>query len=59
MRNTKHPGRVEDYTDAFLGTVAVILFMGFWIIAATFGFIWVIITTAIIDLGIKRITGQR
>ena len=28
---------VEDYTDAFLGTLWVFLFMGFWVIAAAFG----------------------
>ena len=35
---------VEDYTDAFLGTLWVILFMGFWVIAAAFGYLWVAVT---------------
>jgi len=35
---------VEDYTDAFLTTLWVLLFMGFWVIAAAFGYLWVAIT---------------
>lgn len=35
---------VEDYTDAFLGTLWVFLFMGFWVIAAAFGYLWVVVT---------------
>lgn len=35
---------VEDYTDAFLGTLFVFLFMGFWVIAAAVGYIWVAVT---------------
>lgn len=35
---------VEDYTDAFLGTLWVFLFMGFWVIAAAFGYLWVVAT---------------
>lgn len=35
---------VEDYTDAFLGTLFVFLFMGFWVIAAAVGYLWVAAT---------------
>ncbi|MEO1639312.1 MAG: hypothetical protein AAFU41_08715 [Pseudomonadota bacterium] len=35
---------VEDYTDAFLATLWVIFFMGFWVIAALFGYLWVAVT---------------
>ncbi|KQI71518.1 hypothetical protein AN191_12990 [Loktanella sp. 5RATIMAR09] len=35
---------VEDYTDAFLGTLWVFLFMGFWVIAAAVGYLWVAAT---------------
>ena len=35
---------VEDYTNAFLGTLWVVLFMGFWVIAAAFGYVWVFVT---------------
>ncbi|WP_108816386.1 hypothetical protein [Loktanella sp. Alg231-35] len=33
--------RVEDYSDAFLASLWVLLFMGFWVIAAAFGYLWV------------------
>lgn len=35
---------VEDYTDAFLTSLGVLLFMSFWVIAAIFGYLWVAIT---------------
>ncbi|MFO8125187.1 MAG: hypothetical protein R6T97_01765 [Yoonia sp.] len=35
---------VENYTDAFLGTLFVFLFMGFWVIAAAVGYLWVAVT---------------
>ena len=35
---------VEDYTDAFLGSLFVLLFMGFWVIAAAAGYVWVAAT---------------
>lgn len=31
--------RVEDYTDAFLTTLGVLLFMVFWMIAAALGYV--------------------
>lgn len=34
---------VENYTDAFLTTLGVFLFMSFWVIAAAFGYLWVAI----------------
>ena len=42
-------GRVENYTDAFLTTLGVILFMAFWTIAAVMGFLWVMITAYGLD----------
>ena len=45
-----HPeGRVEDYTDAFLATLGVFLFMVFWTIAAVVGFLWVMLTAYALD----------
>ncbi len=35
---------VEDYTNAFLATLWLFLFMSFWVIAAALGYIWVAIT---------------
>ena len=49
MRGERQVGRVEDYTDAFLATLALILFMGLWCIGALFGFFWVVATAAAID----------
>ncbi|WP_342076492.1 hypothetical protein [Yoonia sp. SS1-5] len=40
---------VEDYTDAFLGTLGVFLFMVFWMIAAALGYAWVAVTAYGID----------
>jgi threonine/homoserine/homoserine lactone efflux protein len=36
--------RVEDYTDAFLTTLGVFLFVVFWMIAAALGYLWVAVT---------------
>ncbi|WP_341366587.1 hypothetical protein [Yoonia sp. BS5-3] len=46
---------VEDYTDAFLTTLGVFLFMVFWMIAAALGYLWVAITAYGIDLCFKWI----
>ena len=35
---------VEDYTNAFLAWLWVLLFMSFWVIAAALGYLWVAIT---------------
>lgn len=43
MAYTPH-GRVENFTNAFLVTLGVTLFMSFWVIAAAFGYIWMIAT---------------
>lgn len=42
-------GRVEDYTDAFLTTFGITLFMSFWVIAAVYGYLWVAITAYVLD----------
>jgi len=42
-------GRVENYTDAFLTTLGVFLFMVFWMIAAALGYAWVAVTAYVID----------
>ena len=49
MSHHKPIGRVEDFTDAFLTTLGVILFMSFWIIGALFGYLWVVITAYGLD----------
>lgn len=50
--------RVEDYTDAFLASLWVLLFMGFWVIAAAFGYLWVVVSAFSLSQFFKWI-GQR
>lgn len=40
---------VQNYTDAFLTTVGVCLFVVFWMIAAALGYLWVAVTAYCID----------
>ena len=49
------PGEVPNYTNAFLGMALLILFMGFWVIAALWGYLWVGLTALALDRGIGRI----
>lgn len=49
MSYRKPPGRVEDYTNAFLTMLGVIFFMGFWVIAAIWGFIAVVAVATGLD----------
>lgn len=39
MQNN-HPKRAENYTDAFLWTLWLILFMGFFLMTALIGILW-------------------
>ena len=48
-----YPGRVKNYTNAFLVTLALITFMAFFTMAATVGIVWVLLTAALIDSGIR------
>jgi len=50
-----HPRPVENYTDAFLTTLGVFLFMIFWMIAAVLGYAWVAMTAYVIDVVFKLI----
>lgn len=49
----RYPQRVENYTNAFLVTSGLILFMAFFTMAATVGIIWVLLTAALIDSGVR------
>jgi len=51
----RHPQPVEDYTDAFLTTAGGILVVGFWVIAALAGYLWVALTATAINWGITRL----
>ena len=53
---SQHPiRRVENYTDAFLTTLGVCLFMIFWMIAAALGYVWVVVTAYSINFVVKWI----
>lgn len=54
----QYPGRVENYTNAFLSISGLILFMAFWTLAATKGIVWVMLTAAMID-GLIRLRAAR
>ena len=41
--------RVEDYTNAFLITLGVFLFMTFWVMAAAIGYSWVFFSAFCLD----------
>lgn len=49
----KYPERVENYTTAFLVTSALILFMAFLTLAATKGLVWVLLTAAMMETGLR------
>lgn len=51
MQNN-HPGRAENYTDAFLWTVCLVLFMIFFVMTAFVGLIWALITAFALNRGI-------
>jgi len=51
MREPPQP--VEDFTTAFLVTAGGILFMAFFTLAATVGFLWVVLSAALIDTIIR------
>ena len=48
MRN-RHPEPAPDYTNAFLATFGLLLFMFFWVLAAVYGFLSVIATAFGLD----------
>jgi hypothetical protein len=49
---------VQDYTNAFLVWLGVLLFISFWMIAVVLGYIWVAIIAISLNALFKRI-GRR
>lgn len=39
----QHPGRVEDFTDAFLVSFGVVVFMALWTVNVLIGFIYALL----------------
>lgn len=40
MNNGDHPGRVEDFTTAFLVSFGVLVFIMLWTVSIVLGFLW-------------------
>lgn len=55
----RSPKRVENYTNSFLIMTGVILFMGFFTLAAVAGFAWVLTCAALIEIGFRTIEAHR
>ncbi|MCA1775576.1 MAG: hypothetical protein LC676_08205 [Loktanella sp.] len=51
----QHSGQAPDYTDAFLVSAGVVLFMTLWMIAVLAGHLWVWLTATALDVGIRRL----
>ena len=56
---TRRPTAAPDYTNAFLATMGLILFMGFFTLAAIGGTLWVALGAVTVDIVIKWIDRQR
>ena len=48
-----HPQPAPHYTNAFLVTCGVTLFMAFFTLATMAGFVWVVLSAAFIDGAIR------
>ena len=53
------PKQVPNFTNAFLGMMGLILFMAFWVMAALWGFLTVVLGAAAINALIRRIGRNR
>ena len=58
MRGDRQTGSAPDYTNAFLVSVAGILFTGLWVIAAVAGFVAMVLSAIACDWLI-RLLGRR
>lgn len=47
--------RAPDYTDAFLVSFGVLVFMGLWLITAMMGFVWALATAYGINALLRRL----
>ena len=58
MQNT-HPQAVENYTDAFLWSTWLLLFMVFFVMTAFSGILWALLTALTLNLGITYLVRRR
>jgi hypothetical protein len=59
MNNNKQPGRVDDFTSAFLISFGVLVFIMLWTISIVFGFLWALGSAYACDKGLSRFTLNR
>lgn len=58
MQNN-HPKPVEDYTDAFLWSFCLMLFMIFFVMTAFIGFLWALFTAFALNRGITYLVRRK
>lgn len=56
MHSPKPPGRVQNFTNAFLVSFGVLVFVMLLTINAVLGFLWAIGTAYACDKGLSRLT---
>lgn len=56
MSGQRPPGRVENFTGAFLVSFGVLVFFALLTISAILGFIWAVVTGYLCDKGLSRLT---
>jgi hypothetical protein len=59
MSSHKPPGRVDDFTSAFLVSFGVLVFVLLWTISIVFGFLWAVGSAYVCDKGLSRFTPRR
>ena len=59
MSQRRYPEPAPNYTDAFLATFGLILFMAFWVIAALAGYLWVALIATGLDRSFRLIGRNR
>ena len=55
MSGQSPPGRVENFTSAFLVSFGVLVFFALLTISAILGFIWAVVTGYLCDKGLLRL----
>lgn len=54
-----HPSAVENYTDAFLWSLWLLLFMVFFVMTAFVGILWALLTALTLNLCITYLVRRR
>lgn len=58
MQNN-HPRAAENYTDAFLWSIGLILFMVFFVMTAFVGILWALLTSIALNRGITALVRHK